>query len=327
MAEHFHARFLQGPTYDPDIPSLVFETDGTVIGFIGTSVVPMLLDGRVIRSVSPGPLITTQSARAVSAFLIKSLLAGQQEFTYSDRQTVAFQKLFVRVGARPMHPRCVWWEVRLRPLSNRLQRVRRTPLRTAAAGALAVPAMLVDSLLKPLRPTPRTERPQRNEPLSADTVIGALSEFTATYRLRPHYDEAFWRWRMLELAAAKRLGRPRAQAVYEGDLLLGWFVYMAASRGASRVLQLCARPGNEAAVLHELVADADRHGVVALRGRLEPEFDLALREMRVSLTHGNCLLVHARNTAVFEAFASERALVTQLDGEAWISATFAGAEA
>ena len=325
MAEHFHTRFLNGPTYDPEIPSLVgVATDGTIIGFIGASVVPMLLDGRLVRAVATGPLITAQDTRAVSVFLVKALLAGPQEFTFSDRHTVEAHRLLVRVGARPMRPRGVWWRVALRPLSYRLQSVRRTVLKSTIASALAVPAALVDRFMRPTRLMSLSGRSARTQPLSADVVVGALPELTRANRLRPVYDAAFWDWRMQELGAAEVLGRPHALAVFDGDTLLGWFVYMVARRGASRVLQVCSRPGYEDVVLRELVCDANRHGVAALYGRLEPEFDLALRGLRPSLLYDSCLLVHSRNPAVFEAFATESAMVTPLDGEAWLSATFRG---
>lgn len=131
---------------------------------------------------------------------------------------------------------------------------------------------------------------------------------------------------MQELQAARRLGSLRAHAVYSDETLLGWYVYLASRVDVSTVLQLIAAPGQESSVLRELVRDAERFGAIALKGRLEPELDIALRDVRCSLEQGPCLLVHARDATVYEAFATDRAVLTPLDGEAWISATFAGAQ-
>ena len=326
MAEHFHARFLEGPTYDPEVPSLVAEAgDGAVVGFIGASVVPMLLDGRTVRAVATGPLVTARDARVIAAFLIRALIGGPQAFTFSDRQTLASHRLLVRLGARPMHPRCVTWVLPFRPFSYQLQRVRRT--RPLASTLLRLPAPLLDRGTAPFRRVTHDMRPLRTEPLASETVAASIPGLLAGARLRPRYDAGFWAWRMLELQAAKRLGNLRAHAIYAGETLLGWYVYLASRGDVSHVLQLLARPGEEATVLGELVRDAARCGTVALKGRLEPELDLALRDVRCTLEHGPCLLVHARDGAVYEAFASDKAVLTPLDGEAWISATFPGAVA
>ena len=326
MAEHFHKRFLEGPTYDPEVPSLVAEVgDGSVVGFIGASVVPMLLDGRTVRAVATGPLVTARDARAVSAFLIRALVAGPQAFTYSDRQTLASSRLLVRLGARPMHPRCVAWVLPFRPFSYQLQRLRRT--RPLASTLLRLPATVLDRSTAPFRHEAFDTRALRTEPLAPETVAAALPSLLAGARLRPKYEVGFWVWRMQELQAAKHLGSLRAHAIYADETLLGWYVYLASRSDVSHVLQLVARPGEEAAILGELVRDAARCGAVALKGRLEPELDLALRDVRCTFEHGPCLLVHAREGAVYEAFASDRAVLTPLDGEAWISATFPGAVA
>lgn len=323
MAEHFHARFLEGPTYDPEVPSLVAEAgDGTVVGFIGASVVPMVLDGRSVRAVATGPLTTAVEGRAVGAFLVRALVGGPQAFTFSDRQTPASRRLFTRVGARPMHPRCVHWVLPFRPFSYQLQRVRRT--RALAAAVLRLPAALLDGRMSPYRRADADTRELRSVPLTPEIVAEGLPDVLARARLRPRYDAPFWAWRMQELEAARRLGDLRANAVYVGTKLLGWYVYVASRERTSRVLQVLARPGEEAAVLRDLVRDAQQRGVIALMGRLEPELDDAMRDLRCTLEHGPCLLVHASDPAVYEAFSADRAVVTGLDGEAWISATFAG---
>ena len=54
------------------------------------------------------------------------------------------------------------------------------------------------------------------------------------------------------------------------ERLLGWYLYYAQAGGVSEVLQIAARDGSFDRVLLRL-ADAWRHGAVAVRGRLRTQ--------------------------------------------------------
>jgi len=59
--------------------------------------------------------------------------------------------------------------------------------------------------------------------------------------------------------------------VRDRERLLGWYLYYAQAGGVSEVLQIAARDGSFDRVLLRLLADAWRHGAVAVRGRLRPQ--------------------------------------------------------
>ena len=105
MVEQFCHQFLEAPTADPEIPSLV-ATDavGKVVGFLGANVTPMTLDGRPVRAVATGPMFTDPDARVASVLLLRSLLTGPQAFTFSDKHNLEAHRLLARLGARRPPP-------------------------------------------------------------------------------------------------------------------------------------------------------------------------------------------------------------------------------
>jgi hypothetical protein len=89
--------------------------------------------------------------------------------------------------------------------------------------------------------------------------------------LQPVYDARSLAWLLDQTAHKTRYGRLRARAVRDRERLLGWYLYYAQAGGVSEVLQIAARDGSFDRVLLRLLADAWRHGAVAVRGRLRTQ--------------------------------------------------------
>lgn len=320
MVEHFQHQFLAAPTVDPDIPSLV-ATDGVgrVIGFLGASVVPMMLDDQRVGAVVTGPLFTEPDARLVSVLLLRSLLAGPQALTFSDKHNLDAHRLFVRLGARVVHPRCVWWDASLRPVERRLAgaMARRLPMSTRL---LRPVARLADGVARRRRRLRASNDALVAEPLTPALVARHLDELTGWARLRPVYEEAFLSWRFEQLGLARRLGPMHARALRDVDGgLVGWFVLLVPPGGVATAVQVVARDGSEEAVLEYLIAVAEGGGAVAVRGRLEPELAFAVRGLSCTLHQRACLLVHTTRDDVWDALTQERTFLTLLDGEPWLA--------
>ena len=320
MTEHFNHQFFESPTADPEIPSLVAtDRTGRVIGFLGASVIPMTLDGQHVRAVATGPLFSEPDARSVSVFLLRNLLAGPQALTFSDKHNLDAHRLFVKLGARVLHPRCVWWERALRPAEHWLSTVmERRP--SPSLRLLRPVARLADSASGGRQRDCGDAHAVFTEPLTPALATTELQALTGWARLRPVYDEAFLAWRFAQLGLARRLGTLSALALRDGHgEVVGWFVALVPRGGVATAVQVVARAGSEGTVLQCLLDAADEGGAIAVRGRLEPELALAVRELASTLQQRACLLVHADDEDVWRAFTSDRAMLTLLDGEPWLA--------
>ena len=328
MVAHFDDQFLEAPTTDPEIPSLVAtDAGGRVVGFLGASVIPMTVDGRSVRAVATGPMFTEPDARLVSVLLLRSLLTGPQAFTFSDKHNLEAHRLFARLGARVVHPRCVWWEVALRPVehwvSNTMSRRRKSLL------PLLRPVMrLADGVTRRRRRTVAAVDALVVDPLTPALATKGLPELMGHARLRPRYEEAFLTWRFAQLALARRLGVLRTVALHDAEgTLVGWFVTLIPEGGVATAVQVVARDGSEGTVLQGLLDVADRGGAVAVRGRLEPELAFAVRALGCTLHQRTCLLVHTEDDDVWRALTGDHALLTLLDGEPWLAEMHEGRQA
>src|SRR5437899_1696328 len=57
--------FLNHPSRDPEVPSLVYEQDGSIVGFLGVVSRPMSMNGRRLRAAIGSQLVVDPSAATV----------------------------------------------------------------------------------------------------------------------------------------------------------------------------------------------------------------------------------------------------------------------
>jgi hypothetical protein len=102
--------------------------------------------------------------------------------------------------------------------------------------------------------------------------------------------------------------------------VLGWYVAYLQRRGLSQVLQIAAKERDAPAVLDHLFHDAQRAGVAALAGQLEPFLfePLSERRRRCFLHLSGNFLVHSRNLKVLNPILTGQAMITRMDGERWM---------
>ena len=327
MADHLGRLFLDAPTCDPEIPSLV-ATDGTgrVTGFIGSCVVPLVIDGQHVRAVVTGPLFTRPESRGVAVFLLRRLLAGPQAMTFGDRGNPDSERLFMRLGSRVIPPSYMWWTVAVRPVTRRAMRLATGPGKAVMRPLARLLAGAVDDAARmDWLQAPSDARDVVDEPLTPSLMASSIEGLAGHARLRPHYEESFLAWRLDHLRQARTLGALQARALRDGTgSIIGWYVMWVQDLGTALVAQMVAREGAEPLVVQRLISAAREHGAVAVHGRLEPQFRLALRRLPCTYVQRYGLLVHTRDERVQAAFSSDRALLTVLDGELWTSETFAG---
>jgi hypothetical protein len=323
MAAYFEETFFDHPWADPEIPSLVYvEGDGTITGFLGSSVRRFELDGRPVRVGVSGQLVTEPSARsqAPGAFLMRAYMQGRQDLTVTDTASDLVRRIWEGVGGETFHLACVGWVRIFRPLqfaSGYRGRAERFGAPGAArpvlAGLDAVSTRLLGRALKPA-PVPAAGREA-----GARELVENLQAVTKGYRLRPAYDEEYLTWLLPQVAGVAARGELRVRLVGASGSVRGWYVYYLQRGGISQVLQIAAEERAVGDVVDDLLRDAHAAGAAGVQGRLEPHLREALAARR-SLFHpsGYLSLIHGRDPELLHAVHSGGALLTRLDGEWWM---------
>jgi hypothetical protein len=321
LAGYFERTLLDHPWADAEVPSLVFEDDeGHILGFMGSHVRRLVLDGRPIRMGCGGQLVSDpdQRSQAIGAMLLRRYLAGPQELTITDGATQVVRDMWVRLGGHTLHLASVGWTRLLRPSRaagdhwldrgghDRWQGIARPVL--SALDAATTPIM---------RPSPAPEAVESEE-LTPQALIGHQEEVFGDARLRVAYDEAYVEWLFREMEAVRTRGRLDRRLLRQDGQLLGWYVVYQQPRGFSQVMQVAATKGSIDTVLDYLLADTWRSGAVALEGRLEPALYESLSRRRCLLRRGTLALYHSRDPEVVAAVSVGESGLTRLDGEWWM---------
>ena len=319
LAEYFERTLLDSPWFDSDLPSLVYEKDGDIVGFIGSHVRRMRLDGRELRLGCCGQLVTEPQARnlAVGAFLLRAYMAGPQDITITDTASGVVRRMWESLGGVTLHLSCVSWLRLFRPLRYATGRVAKGPVSRSAVTVARPLTAALDAVTPGLRPR---RQELRRAVLTPALLVASIPAITDGLRLHPDYDETYLAWLFAELAAVRARGDLVGRLVRdEGDGALGWYIYYLKPGGVSQVLQIAAKERDAGRVVDDLFRHAAQGGSVALQGRLEPHLrePLATRRCYLHSTE-NRSLVAARDPAVIEAVAFGGALLTRLDGEWWM---------
>ena len=128
------------------------------------------------------------------------------------------------------------------------------------------------------------------------------------------------RWLFAELPQSRSWGTPQRRLVRDGDgRVLGWYVYYLLRGEACQVMQIAARSRHAGTVLDNLLAHAARGGGGALHGRVEAHILAALAPRGAVFRFSPRSLVHSTNTDLLGALTSGQALLTQLDGQWWMT--------
>ena len=322
MAAHFDDLFLSGPWVDATIPSLIYETDnGRIGGFIGSRVRPMMFRDGPIRLACSGPFVTEPRLRTVATLLLRKYLAGAQDLSITDRQTMASQRLFTTVGGQVAHLQCLRWTHIFQPLTFKAEHL----VRLESAKWLKPFAEPLARSLDALTPTvkKRSARPDlEEEPLTSRALVDGVRLLAPSFQLYPDYSEAFLDWLFGELQKVKSKGSLQRVLVRDrGGKVHGWYVYYLKPGGLCEVWQIGALKKSTGTVLDSLFRHAERSGAAALRGRVEPFLREPLRHRRCGLHQEACLLVHARNADIVSVINSERAMLSFMEGEFSVNET------
>ncbi|MGX2039933.1 hypothetical protein ACWJKU_07330 [Methylocaldum sp. MU1018] len=329
LADYVRRLCLDPRGYDPDIPSLVYEdARGRIAGFLRVWVRRMVLDGKRIRMACSGPFATLPEIRAKGAgvFLLRHFLDGPQDLSITDGANDEARYLWERLGGQVAHLQCLGWRRLLRPVGYAGDYIAQKrpalgpvivvcrPLSAAFDGAAR-------SLMKKgaLRPAPAS-RELVEEAAAPETMAAAWPRIAARWRLRPDYDPSYLTWLLNEMTRVTSRGSLVGRQVRDSSgQILGWYLYYLSPRRIAEVMQIAAAERGEDRILGCLLADADRRGALAVRGRIEAGLADALHRNRCRSYYraSTLALIHSRRSEVASAIHAGQAFLTRADGEWW----------
>jgi len=322
---YFREMLFDNPWSDLRMPSWVAEENGRIVGFQAVMPRPMQFRGRPIRvAVSCQFMVDPDERRGLIALqLAKACISGPQDLTLADGANDSSQRMWIGLGGTAPLLYNLHWVRPLRParyMLSLLEGRASFPLPLAlAARPLAFLADAVSARLRPNRSL-QEQAESADDELDPATMLAHLPGAMNGSALQPVYDARALAWLLRQVALKIRHGTLRARIVRDGKLrVIGWYLYYVQAGRIGEVVQIAAENGSFDRVLQRLLADAWRHGAVAVRGRLDPRYVQELSDQHCWLRQeGPRTLAHSRHAEIMAAIQQGDAMLTRLEGEWWL---------
>jgi hypothetical protein len=317
VEEFFNDTLLRSPWTDPELPSLVYEDDNGLQGFLASHPRRLVLDGKPVRLGVSGQLITdVERARpGTGALLMRSHMRGPQDMTLTDGATPVVQGMWERLGGVTLTLGSLGWTRVIRPARFAAAVAARRRGREPEPGRVSGAA---DALLSPV--ARRVVRLPEPEGSAGELTIPVLLELLERGRwsIRPDYDSDFLEWLFAQMAQTPQRGDLR-RLVMRDDAgeAIGWAIYYRCPDGISQVQQIGAL-GDPGLVIDHVVLDAEAGGSVAVQGRLEPALVDPVTARRCLIGRSESALLQADDPRLLAAVTTGRPLLTRMEGEWWM---------
>lgn len=308
------------PWRDPDLPSLVYEQDGEVIGCLGVMPRPMDFRGRRLRVAISHDFMVDPSARSTLAGLHLSRAAFRlpHDLLLADGND-ASRAIWERSGGTTSLCHSLRWRRLLSP-----SRYMVPALANGGALGRACRPLLggVDRLLRWRAPElfqlPDPEG--SSEPLEVSSLLTCTEQVGNDRALRPVYDRRSLAWLLDRLERRKPPAELRRALVRGSDgAPLGWYLYVLRPAGIAEVVQVVSMDGGLGDVLDHLFVDAWKHGAIGVAGQADPLHLQDLGGAGCVLDGGQSwLLVCTDDPEVARAIDRGDVFLTRLECEGWI---------
>ncbi len=334
LIDYFIAHYLEGPFVDPDIPSLIYvDPDGTIDGFAGANVQPMLFDGKTIRAVIAGNLMVRDHKKnpMAGARLIRQILTGPQDVTLSETASDETLAMWRQLHGAILDRHSLEYVRVLRPAEFGLDLI---ATRLGAVRVLMPLMRLVDrAAVKKDEQVRWTGLPLGFKPkaglVARPVAPEAFADYVKSVLAR---DAAVPVWSSKELGAlvAEAMDKPGwgkphlCETVTHGGKRIGGFLMHFAGAGPARVVDLFYEKGQAGPVLDAVFIYARDLGATAVEGRTNPVLLNALLNRRVVFSHESASIIDTKHPALLEAFEAGRVHFTGLVGERWTRFTGGG---
>lgn len=312
---------IDSPWADDELPSLVAEHEGRVVGFVGSQPRRVRLDDRILRGVCVSHLVVApgQRAGATGALLLGRLLKAGQDLTWSDSANEAVVRIWRTFGGQVDHARICDWMLVLRPgawfagVTGEAIRKRAVGRRRVPVGAIPVHAL--PRIRKQVRALGNSEL--ESEEAGPEAIVAEQAAATRGLRLLVDHDAEYLAHTFAVIEADT--APVSCRIVRRGTVAVGWYAYTTLPGRVRRVLHVAAAKRQGSEVLDQVVTDARADRVTVLTGRLEPILEDALHGRLAILGLARKPVVHTRNPEVQALASTSAALLTQLDGEWFVT--------
>ncbi len=313
-------------------PSLVFELDGAIVGYVLVGRQPAVFRDERIWVASTSHLTVHPDARASLAaiHLMRAIAAGPQDLTYIDRSNETGRQALRAAGFEQVPAYSLRWEKQLRPgrrfarrLALRLPRGSDAVIGAVARSEDSLPNVLRRRALAELPPAPEV---LQTESLTIDHVVVAGPRLLERFELHSDVSDRETiaaQWRLLEAARPQSRFVRRALVSRRGDVV-GWYIVDIDDIGFAEVIEFASLPQQHRAAKLVMLHDLMEHDVVITQGNLHPEnlYDTDSLGGTVITEHATTS-VSARDDALLEAFRRNRASLNAVEGEFLIDPTAA----
>ena len=302
------------------------RTDGTVSGFLGVLPVEMEFEGRRLLAANCGTFASDDrdSDPFAGARLLRDVLSGPQDLSFSETSNDVSTDMWRSMRAGVLAPYSLEWLRILKPAAFALEAA---TAKISAARLLSPFAKLGDAILCRhgdrqawSHYAPLAGKADAFEATAADNAeFAALCRDLVTqFPLRPVWDQATLEG-MLGHAERKALHGERIQHIVRTRTgkPVGLYLYYGNPGGIGRAVQVMAAPGQESIVIDCLIRNAYERGLVAIRGRTQPQLLQAMIGKKCAFLHASSTVVHARDPAILAAMTQGQPFLNGLAGEGW----------
>lgn len=319
--------FLDAPDAQPDITSLIHKRDdGSVSGFLG--VLPLALDfeGRPLRGALCGTMMVDRHTEDpfAGARLVRAFFAGPQDISLTETANDVSTAMWRKMRATVLPDYSLEWIRLIRPAGFMVE------LAAAGIGAARVFSPLarpIDALIR-RRSTDGeahwshfTRLPKASlvdADVDEDELLDLFPKLTAHYPMRPTWHRDTLARTIVHARRKANYGQGVRRVVRTGSgHPVGLYIYYGDSGRIGRAIQVMSLPGQEGAVIDNMIAHAASNGLVALRGRTQPALLNAMLGRRFAFVHASSSIVHARDPALVQPFLDGRAFFNGFAGESW----------
>ena len=320
---YFTEVYLRNPWFDDRIQSLLSEEDGGEIsGFLGVVPRPMRVKGKPATAAVATNFIVDPKGRSGPGGglkLLRTFFQGPQDFSIADEANETSRVVWEGLGGTTSLLHSIHWTRPLRPMQLGLSFVsKRRSMAPVAAIARPV-AKICDALAVRVPQTPFHLSPPdlSGEEADLSTLMECFNDLAPKRMVQPNYDIKTLEW-TVHLATRRRLlGQFQKVAVRnKRSEIVGLYLYYRNPGGLGEVLHMSAKKRHADQVFDHLSYHAWRQGVIALIGRLEPDFIRTVSDAYCLLQRGRpWMLIHSPDSEILNALQRGDALLSRLEGE------------
>lgn len=310
--------YLENEFHRNGTASLVYEDkSGDVIGFMGITEQPMLLNGRTIIAANSSQMMvrSKKNAAFASIQLIKSLMNGGYNLCFADSATDIAKSLWERCGGTTGELHSMYFRQMLKP-----HHVVRNHLFGKYVSPVISPLCKTgDAVLNHLPGSPfKFKKPDIEiKKMEVEELLDLIQNPQQSVDLKPTYTLQNLKWRINLLESEQRYGPFRAIKMVAGNNhIAGWVLYHLKKNGVCEIIQLEAKSGMEMQVYQALCFDARQGGGAELVGRLDPRHYGNLGYKSTLFMPGfRWMLIHSKNPELIQSIKSGNAMMTRLEGD------------